>query len=125
MYRYVVHVKHKNSSADYDELKVIDFYVSGTTSKITSFQTTGEAVAGSKMTMIATATPEATATTTPVATATAGAATATPEVTATVAPATGSGVTGSGATGASATGSEVQTQSVAKVLAKAFDAIRA
>ena len=59
MYRYVVHVKHKTSSADYDELKVIDFYVSGTTSKITSFKTTGEAVAGSKMTMIATATPEA------------------------------------------------------------------
>ena len=59
MYRYVVHVKHKTSSADYDELKVIDFYVSGATSKITSFEKTGEAVAGSKMTMIATATPEA------------------------------------------------------------------
>ena len=59
MYRYVVHVKHKASSADYDELKVIDFYVSGATSKITSFKTTGEAVVGSKMTMIATATPEA------------------------------------------------------------------
>ena len=27
MYRYVVHVKHKNSSADYDELKVIDLYI--------------------------------------------------------------------------------------------------
>ena len=27
MYRYVVHVKHKTSSADYDELKVIDLYI--------------------------------------------------------------------------------------------------
>ena len=58
-YRYVVHVKHKKSNAEYDELQVIDFTVSGATSKITSFKTTGEAVVGSKMTMIATATPEA------------------------------------------------------------------
>ena len=58
-YRYVVHVKHKKSNAEYDELQVIDFTVSGVTSKITSFKTTGEAVVGSKMTMIATATPEA------------------------------------------------------------------
>ncbi|WP_195952533.1 N-acetylmuramoyl-L-alanine amidase family protein, partial [Clostridium saudiense] len=55
----VVHVKHKKSNAEYDELQVIDFTVSGATSKITSFKTTGEAVVGSKMTMIATATPEA------------------------------------------------------------------
>ena len=27
MYRYVVHVKHKTSNADYDELKVIDLYI--------------------------------------------------------------------------------------------------
>ena len=59
VYRYVVHVKHKKSNAEYDELQVIDFTVSGATSKITSFKTTGEAVVGSKMTMIATATPEA------------------------------------------------------------------
>ena len=59
VYRYVVHVKHKKSNAEYDELQVIDFTVSGVTSKITSFKTTGEAVVGSKMTMIATATPEA------------------------------------------------------------------
>ena len=58
-YRYVVHVKHKKSNAEYDELQVIDFTVSDATSKITSFKTTGEAVVGSKMTMIATATPEA------------------------------------------------------------------
>ena len=47
-YRYVVHVKHKKSNADYDELKVIDFNVSGgVEANVESFKVEGETTTGS------------------------------------------------------------------------------